>query len=335
MEDNHLLEILTREGVLINVSVRYWRATKKLKPEDLGLELDSTAEALISLGHKKLLPKEHLKSFALIEGRAHALVEASSFPFLNGLARFLPNRKLQEVTRKLDELELEFRQTTELFLDRYVDIREDGLREWSQAAVCLVRDPEQLLATIRDAFPRTDQMAKYFSFSTHLFQIQLPERLDLRVTSALEQQEIADARSRVARHAADRINQGVEEFVSDCVTSLRQQTAQLCDDMLQSMQSGKTGVHQKTLNRLIRFIDEFKTLNFAGDREMEEQLERVRQQFLSRTADEYRDSAYARSRLQDGLRALADTARDMARQDNLELVARFGQVGRRKFHMVA
>jgi hypothetical protein len=41
MNGNHngqLLEALTREGVLINVSVRYWRATKKLNAEDLGLD---------------------------------------------------------------------------------------------------------------------------------------------------------------------------------------------------------------------------------------------------------------------------------------------------------
>ena len=44
MNGNNLLDVLTREGVLINVSVRYWRATKKLKPEDLGLDPTQVAE---------------------------------------------------------------------------------------------------------------------------------------------------------------------------------------------------------------------------------------------------------------------------------------------------
>ena len=52
--NNHLLDALTREGVLINVSVRYWRATRKLNAEDLGLDPDNVTERLISLGHKKL-----------------------------------------------------------------------------------------------------------------------------------------------------------------------------------------------------------------------------------------------------------------------------------------
>jgi len=50
--------VLTREGVLINVSIHYWRGTKKLKPEDLGLQQEQVSDRLISLGHKRLLPKD-------------------------------------------------------------------------------------------------------------------------------------------------------------------------------------------------------------------------------------------------------------------------------------
>ena len=142
------------------------------------------------------------------------------------------------------------------------------------------------------------------------------------------------AREEAVRQAAEKINQGVETFVSDCVASLREQTAALCEEMLESMKQGKTGVHQKTLNRLVKFIDEFKTLNFVGDRELEEQLERMRQEFLGRTAEEYRDSDYYRRKLRDGLRNLADTARDMAQSGSPGLVEQFGQMGRRRFHMV-
>ncbi|MBE0542251.1 MAG: hypothetical protein IH623_12760 [Verrucomicrobia bacterium] len=48
---NPLLQSLTREGVLINVSVRFWRAHKKLRAEDLGLEPNKVSDRLISLGH--------------------------------------------------------------------------------------------------------------------------------------------------------------------------------------------------------------------------------------------------------------------------------------------
>jgi hypothetical protein len=52
--DNGLLSIITREGVLIKVSVSYSRGHKKLRPEDIGLERKNVSDRLISLGHKRL-----------------------------------------------------------------------------------------------------------------------------------------------------------------------------------------------------------------------------------------------------------------------------------------
>ncbi|HUR46448.1 MAG TPA: DUF3150 domain-containing protein, partial [Candidatus Saccharimonadales bacterium] len=92
--NDQLLDVLTRAGVLINVSVRYWRGCKKLNPEDLGLKSSQVSDRLISLGHKRLLPREALAELALVEGRAHALIDQNTFPFLNGLSHFLPNAKL-------------------------------------------------------------------------------------------------------------------------------------------------------------------------------------------------------------------------------------------------
>src|SRR5690348_5100521 len=105
---NDLLKVLTREGVLLSVSERYWRGCKKLRAEDLGLNPGNLSDRLITLGHKRLLPKDATAALALVESRAHALVEGNTFPFLNGLAHFVPNTKLADVSRKLKELESEF-----------------------------------------------------------------------------------------------------------------------------------------------------------------------------------------------------------------------------------
>ncbi len=331
--NNHLLDVLTREGVLIDVSVRYWRATKKLNAEDLGLDPESVETRLISLGHKNLIPREALQSFALIEGRAHALVESNTFPFLNGLGHFLPNARLQETTDKLAQLEREFMAEKDNFLGQYAETRDKALAEWRDAAARLVSNPVKLVETIEDSFPDTRKMDRAFRFAVQLFQIQVPEKLRLSEVTIGQQQRIAQAREAAVRQAAEKINRGVETFISDCVASLREQTATLCEEMLESMKAGKSGVHQKTLNRMVKFIDEFKTLNFVGDRDLEEQLERMRQEFLGRTAEQYRDSEYYRRKLRDGLRNLADTARDMAQSGSNGLAEQFGQMGRRRFHL--
>ena len=88
-------------------------------------------------------------------------------------------------------------------------------------------------------------------------------------------------------------------------------------------------------NRLVRFIEQFKSMNFANDRVMEQQLEGVKKELLTKTAEEYRDSAVARARLKNGLAQLANQAKQLARSDATELVQRFGELGRRKFNLAA
>jgi hypothetical protein len=332
--ENQLLDVLTREGVLISVSVRYWRATKKLQADDLGLEPDKVSKDLISLGHKKLLPKEALQPLALIEGRAHALIDAGTFPFL-GVAHFLPNAKLKEVTEKLAELERDFVRAKLAFLGDYERLRAQARADWAAAAELMVDDPERLVAKIDAAFPSPEKMERSFRFSTQLFQIRIPESPDLHCVDIADQEAVIQARQAAARNASVRIQQGVEQFVGDCAATLRRETATLCEEMLSSMQNGKKGVHQKTLNRLVRFIDEFRQLNFVGDQEMEAQLDLVRREFLTRTAEDYRDNESARERLQGGLRSLAGVARELAERDSRELVERFGQIGKRRIQKAA
>ena len=199
----------------------------------------------------------------------------------------------------------------------------------------LVDDPERLVAAIEASFPMVHQMDRFFGFEAHLFQISLPERLELDLITAIEHQEVMIARQKAAQQASTKIRQDVEAFVADCVASLREQTAQLCEDMLQSINTCETGVHQKTLNRLVKFIDQFKEMNFANDQVMEQQLEAVRKELLSKSAEEYRDSKTAQARLKAGLSNLANTARQLARQDATELVQRFGELGKRKFNLAA
>jgi hypothetical protein len=335
MTDNPLLDVLTREGVLLNVSVRFWRGCKKLKAEDIGLDPDNVSDRLISLGHKRLLPKEATAALGLVEGRAHALVEANSFPFLNGLAHFLPNTRLEEVTGKLKGLEEEFWKAKDAFIQCYARLRESAATEWRDMAKKLTQDPERVVANIEAAFPSPQRMDRFFGFETQLFQIAVPERLGLDMVAMADHQKLMQVRQQAARAAAHQIHAGVERFVADCVAALREQTAQLCEEMLGSIRESETGVHQKTLNRLVKFIEQFKQMNFVNDAEMEQRLEQVRAELLTRSAEEYRDSASARARLVNGLSRLRDHASQLARSNATELVERFGEMGRRKFNLAA
>src|SRR4029078_11076687 len=129
---------------------------------EIGLEAGSVSDRLISLGHKRLLPKDATDGLALIEGRAHALIEANTFPFLNGLAHFLPNSRLEEVVGKLKELEQEFWKAKAGFISKYHELREGAANEWRQMAEKLVSNPERLVQTIESSFPLAHNMDRFF-----------------------------------------------------------------------------------------------------------------------------------------------------------------------------
>lgn len=330
----NLLDALTVKGVLVSVTVRYWRARKKLNPEDLGLSKGQVNDRLISLGHKRLLPKESMEELARIEGRAHSLVEESSFPFLNGVARYLPNERIEDVTGRLEDLRNQFQRQKQHFMEKYAQLRDEALREWRHTAAQLVDDPSRLVRVIESEFPRPNRMERYFDFDIQLFQVTVPEMPQAELVDAGTAREIAEARRQASLEARHRIESSCDDFIQQCISEMRKQTSELCADMLETI-NGKGYVHQKTLNRLVRFIDHFKQLNFMDDQQMEQQLEQTRRQFLTRTAEEYRDSTQAQTDLVNGLSALRDQAGKLAEQDVSELVQGFGQQGRRRFSLAA
>lgn len=332
--DNSFLDALTCKGVLVSVSIRYWRGRRKLEPSDLGLKTEQIDPRLISLGQKRLLPKENFEPLALIESRAHAAVEDNTFPFLNGLARYLPNAKLETVLARLHELKQEFQDAEAKFMAQYAVHRARSLDDWRQMAAKLTANPDAQVRIINGLFPPPDAMPRLFGFEIHTFQIAAPEISQAAMIEAGTQSELIEVRREAALNARREIETYCREFISDCVATLREQTSKLCAEMLETIRTSGS-VHQKTLNRLRNFIEQFGELNFCDDISMERQLDAMRKEFLTHTAEEYRGSQTARQRLVEGLTALRQTAADMATQDSRELVDTFGQLGKRRFSLAA
>lgn len=331
---NQLLDGICKKGVLVSTSVRFWRGCKRLKPEDLGLDPALVSKRLIALGQKRLIPKDALSDFALIESRTHGMIDAASFPFLGGIARFVPNPRLAEVTNRLEELRGEFLEATDRFAENYSQLRDKAMAEWREAAYQLPGSTEHLIATIEQSFPAAGSIAKRFSYETQMFQIAAPDGLRLEIANGIEEYEASESRQRIAEQATQRLQSELDGFIRESVTSLRQETARLASDVLATIDGSEKGVHQRTLNRLSSFIDSFRTLNFSGDQQLENTLESFRRNLLNRSAEDYRNDAGAMTGLTDGLNRLRETAVQLAREDASAIVSRFGQVGQRRLAAV-
>jgi hypothetical protein len=329
-----LLDGICRRGVLVSTSVRYWRGCKRLNAEDLGLDPAHVSERLIQLGHKRLIPRDALSAFALIESRVQATVESSSFPFLGGIGRFVPNPRLGDLTDRIEKLREEFRDATLDFVAGYSPLRDKAMAEWREAARHLGGSYDLLINTIEQSFPPAGDIAKRFAFETRLFQIAAPDSIRLEVADGMEQLEIADDRRRIAEDASRRLQADLDGFIRESVASLRDETAKLASEVLATIDSSENGVHQRTLNRLTTFIDSFRTLNFAGDQQLEATLERFRRDILSRSAEDYRNDSGAMANLTEGLSRLRESAVQLARTDAREVISRFGQQGTRRLAAV-
>ena len=332
---NPLLDAVCRKGVLVSTSVRYWRGCKRLNPEDLGLDPAHVSDRLIQLGHKRLIPRDALQAFALIESRVQATVESSSFPFLGGIGRFVPNARLADLKDKLDKLEKEFTHAMVDFVAGYAPLRESAMAEWREAARHLNGDADKLIATIEQSFPPYNEIPKRFAFETRLFQIAAPDSIRLEVVEGVEQLEAADDRRRIAEDASRRLQTDLDGFIRDSVAAMREETAKLASEVLATIDGSENGVHQRTLNRLATFIDSFRTLNFAGDQQLETTLEKFRRDLLTRSAEDYRNDKGAMTSLTAGLTRLRENAVQLARSDAREVLARFGQMGTRKLAAVS
>ncbi|MCF7734304.1 MAG: DUF3150 domain-containing protein [Akkermansiaceae bacterium] len=333
-QNHSLLDGICRRGVLVATSVRYWRGCKRLNPEDLGLGPAHVSDRLIQLGHKRLVPRDALQAFALIESRVQATVESSSFPFLGGIGRFVPNPRLGDLNDKLGKLEKEFRDATLDFAVGYAPLRDSALAEWREAARHLNGNAEHLIATIEQSFPPSGEIVKRFAFDVRMFQIAAPENIRLEVAEGMAEIEIADDRRRIAEDASRRLQADLDGFIRESVATMREETARLVSEVLATIDGSEHGVHQRTLNRLATFIDSFRSLNFAGDQQLEATLERFRRDLLTRSAEDYRKDGAAMASLTEGLNRLRENAVQLARSDAREVLARFGQMGGRKLAAV-
>lgn len=331
-ENKDYLELVQQQGVLVATSVRYWRGVIRLTPEDLGLKASNVDEKLIQLGHKRLVPRKELSAFGLVESRVQAAVEASGFPFLGGVARFVPNPRITRLHEELNAQEEAFLAAQATFMEQYDTIREQALEDWREAARALPGNSSILLATVSASFPPKVDVAKRFLFRVRMFQVH-PDVITVEEAADAAQMADIKARKRIAEQANAQLQRDIGGFIRESVVTLREETAKLAGEVLASIDGAEHGVHQKTLNRLSKFVEEFRTLNFAGDQDLERTLEKFQTELLTRSAAEYRESSAATASLRDGLKTLRASAVAMAQADTGDVLQRFGQMGNRKLDL--
>jgi hypothetical protein len=327
------------DGVLMYPHVGYWHGAKGLNPEDLGLTNGDVADAYI-LGRKMLVPDEVIKKFRQLEGIARNLVDNNSFPFPIGNSKFVPRTKFNEVITGLQDTQTKFHALADEFITKFDEYRQQMLPIYQQAAedaferrnpevqeFGIDADPEalrikreqdkaafveQFLARIQTHYPVASSLRKRFYLEWDIYEISAPQMHLTTAEGVLQTDEAQQAaKAEAHRLMAEKIN----GFVSEVVTSLRQEATEVCNRVANAIRSGKV-MRKTSFDSLRNFIDRFKDMNFVGDQSVFDQLDAVKREFLdAHTTETLTGNQDIQTALADRLQQVVAEAEKISEQD--------------------
>lgn len=336
------IELLQRQGIMIEIGISFPRLNRKLTPEDLGLEESAIPQNLIVLGRKKLLGSQDVDTperkgisykLRLCESKRGALIRQFTRPFLGGVGNFCTNAAFPTLHQRIvgpvqdaDDVCLRdlFEQGKQEFIDRYPEAREAAIEEWREF---LARQNINggILEKIIVALPSLHRLK--FNFQYVPWEIKAPSSLEDGVVA---DPEVVAARKRAVQLAVEEVESGARQFATDSVALLRAEFAHTVKSVQDAISTSKVGVHQKTLNRIKDAYDRIIMLDIHNDEELRQLAEAAKNELLSKSAEEYRDSEYFKGQLMDGLAQLREATVALAQQDTTAVVDRWFQAGTRK-----
>jgi hypothetical protein len=287
------LQNLFNDGYLVDLNVSYWSAAKKLHEEDVGL--NDVSEAF-SLGKKLLIPYDVMHQFKLIESRARALIDKSSFRFPIGNARFIPKRKFVKVINELKEFQAKYKELVADLVTNYQKYRDLMRPIYEKAAddayktklsqsgsqqTDLLQDDKQkfideFMARIETCYPAVGSLESKFAIDLAMFEVALPK---LREGDTAEVTESLELQQQVAEEYRKQMSTKITSFVDDAVNVLRQEALDMCKHISSNISEGKV-INGRTLTTITTFIDKFQDMNFVGDKTVEASLESLRKEII-------------------------------------------------------
>jgi hypothetical protein len=290
---------LFTDGVLIDLSIRYWQGKAALRAEDLDLDPSAVPE-IFSLGRKRLIPKDVVGRFRSYEEKAAYALEKASFPFAMNKVRFVPTGKVPEIIEMFETLKRQFEEEKSRFLKSYSTIREQ-----------MLQDNAEHRRALEGFYPTKVSLERRFGFEWVIFTIALPKNLKLTRTTAERLDREAKGKALAEQRYLNGIARQTDAFLEDVVTALREKTATLCEHVQRKLAKGEL-VTEATIRSVRDHIDHFKSMNFMGDAPVAAQLSRLRKALGDRSAKEVVDAKRATAAVSTALQAVIDASRQLS-----------------------
>jgi len=283
------------DGILIDVNVSFWSGAKILTAEDLGLKTTEVANAY-KLGKKMLIPEAVIRKFRSIESKARRVVEDGSFRFPIGNARFIPKKKFSKVLDYLKGCQKEYQEQVQTLIQNYDRYQSEMIPVYRQAAeVAYLKQTPSLelfsiegkekerqefvnkfLSKLSRHYPPAESLRDRFSLTWDVYEIALPKMKKGDAEQIMDSEFKKDIAITEYR---DQTQKKIGGFIDEVVMTLRSETSEICNRVIENIKDGKV-VTGRTLQSIRKFIDRFQELNFVGDVRVEEELAKLKKEFL-------------------------------------------------------
>jgi hypothetical protein len=134
----------------------------------------------------------------------------------------------------------------------------------------------KFLTRVNALYPTPGSLPSRFSLTWDIYEIALPRMRKVDSDTVAEDEKKAQI---ATEEYQVQIQKKIGGFIDDVVTTLRHETLELCNKIVNNIKDGKV-VKTTTLNSLSRFVEKFRELNFVGDQKVETQLELLQKEFL-------------------------------------------------------
>jgi len=251
---------LFNNGSIVSLSASLWRASVRLKAEDVGITNTEEVKAAMSLGRHRLVQP---KSFEAINKAMYDAKRAVDFFSVNfGLikgARYVPEKNLSTLTTRLRELKISFEVAVVEFVRDYEITKSEQLPIILSAlrtASGSEDTAQRAFARISSEYPSADEVRDMFDLSWIVYAITSPK----------------DAS---AANFAEQETNEVKSIIGEMVTQLRNEmTEKLKDVLAVAAKGGK--MPERSLDSANAMLDRVESLNILGDSVLSDQVAAMR-----------------------------------------------------------
>jgi hypothetical protein len=275
------MENIFEKGCLAQLSASVWRATRKIKPEQLS-EMAASHEWLSAT--KKLVDPDALKPINKVVNMARGYLTGVSLPFpLQGMV-FIPKEMISRVDVKLELYKSDFNKTVEEFLANYEQLRE----------VAMV-----YLGELFNELDYPVDVRSKFSISWRFVILDVPNgNTGILAPEVYEREK-------------EKFIQTMEETRELAIQSLREEFSGMVQRITERFTNGngdKPKIFKNgTVNNFHEFFETFKERNIFKDDQLAELVERAKAILGGQSAESIRSNDHVKERIKAGMEDVEKT----------------------------